>query len=703
MKLEKFVKKHTKTIMLVIVVVMAFSLVFTYNIGSSGDSDRGEEIEGTFTIDGKQINVTKTEFYDVYQLVNLYMSLRFLAHCANSGRYAGPLNVGDEPLDPRGHRLGIVESASSSQVTKWFFKNLESLRSRFMGLKRGQDILMFPYGISIVDLDDSKQREVIAWETIIMKHAAQQAGITVSVDEIAKFRSERIMAGGRSGGGGIVDMNTLLKERSPSFLDPKSAEVRVNEAIYNTLLITKFLESLTEFKFPAVSAVYDSFYSEFYARKQYKFTLINPKELAMEIREPSSAEMFKFYEQNKERLKSEERVVLYYIAAFYDKNKKLAPVPTEQEAEDYYNKNKKDEFKIEGQEEKYKEFKEVKDQIIEKLHKKAIKEKLFGAMYDEVKAKITQAIDKLPKPTEQEAEEYYNKNKEQFRIVGQPGRYKEFKDVKDQIVEKLYKEKQKDPQEVGRIASKVVTEINDGKKYELKFDVTRPLTLSNYEELEKEEMGKDSKLKEILNRDPDWKIPVGEMSGVAESEKASIFYIMDKREERKPLGPSSPRTREYVKRHLLEQKLWQRADTKAKDIAKEINTNGPLARPDNARFYATDYIDPLSQEDRPRDRRMDPGGGIKLKDASTTYDKVKELTLDKTRAKSFAVQSTTQTVYQVVIYLDDIYYPSGEKEIDDRITQERKEKISEERLRKMEEERSRLTKQNVEMLVKSKK
>lgn len=653
MKFEKFVKKHTKTIFLIIIVLLAGSMIFTFNMSGAGsDHEDRNKVEGKIIVHGKEIEISQREFHDVYSLLNLYLDLRFFVHGIDYANYAGPISY--SYLEALAY--GIVRFNSNNQrqisggspIIDFLIKSRNFTQTSLIGAGHVEGF----------DIDNEDSRRKLAWETIIMKHVAIQSGITVSNQEINALKNEKMdLSDFRSRDKQTITVKFYLKEKfAMVFEKGRMSEAAIDQAVRDTLLIAKYLTSITDYHFPSISQVYDKIYQESYARKRFKYALIDVSTLASEIRPITMEEIMKYYERNSKHFMSPEEIQVCYLAGFYDNNKSLADPPTDKEIETYYNEKKESEFKKEGstpEKPQYKELNEVKDQIKEKLHRKRIQDSLLGAMYS-IRAKVVEAMKKLPP------------------------------------------EKQKDKDQVGRLAEKFAQEAYP--KYKIDFNITPLIREANYEEIEKT-LGKDSKLKEIIKRQDHWKLQVGEISEqMAETDKATICYILTRRIESKQVGPSHEYVKTKITQALRQEALKKRAKAKAEDIVKKINEQGPQARPHSLSFYTTEqtvnnvkteYLNPVSYEEH---------SPVSLKDASIRFSEIKNLALGK--AHRTETRGTDSKDYQVVIYLDDLYYPEAETEIDSKVVNERRDFILEERLKKMEQDRQGLLKENLERLKK---
>jgi len=287
-RMERFVKRSTKALMIGIIAVMALGLVFSGTFAFWGD----EKLKGDAGVIFGTVKVSKADFKD---------------HQRRS--------------------LGHERYAMLKQYTEQF--------------KFAQN---FDFLVSFVMRQVANRSESEAlkktWEQVILLQDAADKGLAVSDEEIQKEKDAFQKF--------FVPSKEKEKEKGePDERDPElqAAEfLAIKKDQFDTffreaVLMDKLLDLVTASEF----ADYGKVYGELLANEKYARALyaeFNPKDYEQDLDPISPEAILKYYHENNKRFEVQARIMLVYLLADLEEFRKRVPDPSEKEIKDYYDKNK---------------------------------------------------------------------------------------------------------------------------------------------------------------------------------------------------------------------------------------------------------------------------------------------------------------------------------------------------------------------------
>jgi hypothetical protein len=180
----------------------------------------------------------------------------------------------------------------------------------------------------------------LAWNVLILSRMADQAGVTVSVNEVSDYIKSSPQLTDKEHGFSMQNYNTLLSriQMSKSAFEATAAEfLKIHK--YRSYILesvtasteetfAKFLDKNEEFKIRWTSFNSDDFLSKISRNR------ITPEEIK------------DYYERNAKAYEIPLKVQMEYVFASFDAlQKEVPPEPAKEELEEYYNKRRTAEYK----------------------------------------------------------------------------------------------------------------------------------------------------------------------------------------------------------------------------------------------------------------------------------------------------------------------------------------------------------------------
>ncbi len=357
------------------------------------------------------------------------------------------------------------------------------------------------------------------------------------------------------------------------------------------VLIDKLIDLVTGGEFADYSKVYDEVFKQQQVARAW-VAAVDPKESFREPRPVQTEDVLKHYEKNKARFLAPGKIQVTYLLLEVEPLKKKAAEHSEDEVRKYYEGNREEFAKEQGEppaegvkkEREYRPLAEVRAEVVEKIKVKKAKDEVY-AILDRVNSDLGSFAvnDKYP-------ENVFDKVKEKYKAEG----------------------------------------------VELVHDVTGVFGPGQVEEIEKI-VGEKSSL-------ATWGFEagreVGEISGKCETSKGGVFFRIQKKIDAYDPGLTEP-VRERIVKELQAEQHMSRASRLASKVEGEINARGFAAA---RRKYALEW--------RPT-RYFSESGETGLDDPGLSGAVAQKVSrLEQGRAVTFPGQGEKKDV-TYVLYLED--------------------------------------------------
>jgi len=383
-------------------------------------------------------------------------------------------------------------------------------------------LMMMRYGQKPKDPTPEQLAEQ-AWEDIILLKEAKANGIDANEQE------------------------TLMEERDifqrfvgrPDY--NQEIMVRIARELYHVeystfltwlsdhVVIEKLLTMISNSEFADYDKVYDQLLSGHQMAKVW-YAAFDPKDVMKDLRPPSTDEIIKEYQKNKEKWKIPAKVQVAYLMVDAEELKKKEPEPTADQVKEYYNAHKAEfakphehhpgEEHQEDEKPEYKSLDEVKGEIPDKIKMQAAERKAA-----EIMSKVDVALG---------AAATANNNK-----------------YPDDVFDQLYK-KFKDEGVV--------------------YDITLKFDPKQVEDIEKV-VGANSTLS-TWAFDPTLKL--GDVSQKIKTSKGTALFRLSAKVDSKESGISD-RVREAIVKDLEKEQVKKRTQQLANNVVQEISKHGMIA------------------------------------------------------------------------------------------------------------------------------
>jgi hypothetical protein len=280
MNFQKFVHRSTKGLFLFIAIMMIVPLVLWGYMGKVDSDKEGQEQAGVIKINELPVAITKTAFSQ--QKMRAYPAYYWRTVKRN----------------PRAAMFALrgmmrMPEAKTEEIVKLAWRNivlLEDARSR---------------GIPAATDAESRRKFQEVWQIFGMM---QIPSTDESIASIAQ---------------------TIFHCNVPTF------EAWISDLV----VIDKLLSLVSGSEFAEYDKVYDRVMT---GQQSVRATVagFDPTEFVRELKPPRTEEIAKYYQDNKAKFKTPEKVRIQYLMADFDEIKKKAPEPTEDEVKKYYQDHK---------------------------------------------------------------------------------------------------------------------------------------------------------------------------------------------------------------------------------------------------------------------------------------------------------------------------------------------------------------------------
>src|ERR1043166_3205573 len=296
MSFQKFVHRHTRAVFLFIAITMILPLVLWGYMGKMSGDKDGDEEAG----------IIKTD--------------------------SGPVKIYKSALNQQKQR------AYPSYCLKMY---RTSPQFAYMAVMRHQPP------------PDPKAEEItkLAWRNIILLEDARNKGIPEPSETELSQKSRKLFEETFYG-------RVPLSEGSTRVLFRASQPV-YDAWIRDLVIIDKLLDTVASSEFAEYDKIYDRL---MVVQQSFRVTCaaLDPKEYVKELKPPRTDEIAKYYEANKSKFKSSEKVVIAYLLADTDELKKNEPEPNEEAIKKYYDEHKSEFMKpVEHKHQPGEEHKEI--------------------------------------------------------------------------------------------------------------------------------------------------------------------------------------------------------------------------------------------------------------------------------------------------------------------------------------------------------
>ena len=476
MNFQKFVHRSTKGIMLFIAIIMIVPLVLWGYMGRMGPDTGADEVAGTITTPAGPLKITK----------------------------------------------GTFDQQKQRAIPSYYLKLFRQVPQYAAAVVfRGQR------------LPETKPKEIadLTWRNIVLLKDADEKGIPLATEEERKAKAREMMGAFFFGRLQLTSDNEEALARQlfgctqPVFVAWLDDLVRID----------KLLEMMSGAEFAEYVKVYDRVMGDQQSLR-VTFAGFDPKEYVKELKPPRTDEIAKYYQDNKIKFRSPEKVVISYLIADYDEFKKNEPEPAEDAIKKYYDDHLA-EFLKPAPEHKHGPGEEHKeDEKIAPQERKSLDE-VRGEIPDKIKRRGAEdKASDLMKGINQELGEAFVKNNNAYP-----------ENILDDV-RKKYEEK--------------------GVK--LVRDVTTPFDRRRVEDIEKI-VGTGGGLESWAF---DSKRAKGDISNIVSTSKGKAFFKVEQKKAADDNPGVSVQNREAIVKELQKEQLKKRAQQQASTVADEIKNHG---------------------------------------------------------------------------------------------------------------------------------
>jgi hypothetical protein len=532
MRIDKFVKRHSRWLMGFLVVVMGGTLVITFSPGDI-TAREGETVVGTFAIlrvDGsrEEVRVTEREFHPYKSAGRALTLLRAMLYEISPDLYAGKLWFDREDYSRQiGLLRRIIQNGEiwpTSPQEEW--------------LKQFNELFIQSY-------DSGDLYEKVAWETLILDRVAGEQVPRVSEVEVRRLINELIDRGEIRDLPAEEGARQRIWAQAMFRLEPKQLAFAV-EALVRA---ARFL-SLNTIDIQPSYAEVTAHRLDQNRQARFRYAVVSARDsrLLRTLRPIRIEEIYKFYKQNRKSFQSPPVARLLTVSATFDEIVKRIPEPPEAELKAVFEQDPKA-YQSEGQ--PIPKFAEVRDKVLESVRKRRARDvanEISWLLWNDARSGVAA-----------------------FRERSQ---------------------KDPDGQEVLRIIEAKAREIRTLRGYEFRIRLTDLFTEKQADNVKQDEgLGAKSAI-ERFAFDPDRR--PGDLSGlVEETETGFHFYAIYRTLPPKEL-PLTRRFEEMIRIRLEQDELVRVAEHEAKAAAGTVEKFGihEAERRHRLQFMLSGYFPP---------------------------------------------------------------------------------------------------------------
>ncbi|HLF92203.1 MAG TPA: hypothetical protein VJB14_01980 [Planctomycetota bacterium] len=243
---------------------------------------------------------------------------------------------GGGPETDGGGDAGIIFGSVNISKSTFTHQKQRAVPSYYYRLYRQQPRMAF-MAMQGMRLPEAKSDELVkvAWRNIALLEDARQKGIPPASQPEMRQKSEELF--NRTFFGRIPHNDETVAGVARQLF---GSTVAVYDAwIADLVVIDKLLDMMSGSEFEEYGKVYDRVIGD---QQSVRVTVagFDPKEYVKELKPARTEEIAKYYQDNKIKFKTSDKVMLAYLMADVDEIKKKAPEPTEDEIKKYYEDHK---------------------------------------------------------------------------------------------------------------------------------------------------------------------------------------------------------------------------------------------------------------------------------------------------------------------------------------------------------------------------
>ncbi len=243
---------------------------------------------------------------------------------------------GDGPEAGGNEDAGIIFGSVHISKTAFNHQMQRAVPSYFHRQYRQQPRMAF-MAMQGMRLPEAKADDLVkvAWRNIALLEEARRKGIPAASQPEMRRKSEELFM--RTFFGRVPHNDETVPGVARQLFG--STVATYDAWIADLVVIDKLLEMMSGAEFAEYAKVYDRVMGD---QQSVRVTVagFDPKEYVKELKPARTEEIAKYYQDNKIKFKTADKVMLAYLMADVDEIKKKAPEPTEDEIKKYYEDHK---------------------------------------------------------------------------------------------------------------------------------------------------------------------------------------------------------------------------------------------------------------------------------------------------------------------------------------------------------------------------